>query len=135
MFELTEEALVAASVTTVWADFTDPTRLAEWFWPARFEAEAHIDLAPRGHWQIRSAIAGLEIEARVLATDPPHSLPLLWREAREEHETDVEITFEEADDATRVIVRHSGFRSEEEREDHVEDWSTSLARLVARYAS
>ncbi len=134
MQELTEEALVAASVDTVWRDFTDAQRLAEWFWPPRFEATAVAELHELGRWQVRSSPMGMAVEAKVLAFTAPHSLRLEWRWAGEPGATDVEITLEGAADAsTRVIVRHSGFANPEERNDHVDGWSTCLQRLIDRH--
>lgn len=134
MRELTEEAVVAASVDTVWADLTHARRLAEWIWPPRFETTAVVEPHELGRWEIRSEVAGLAVEARILAIDAPNTLRLEWRWAGEEHATDVEIALERAADAsTRVIVRHSGFVSAEERESHVEGWSNCLQRLVDRY--
>lgn len=134
MRELTEEAVVAASVDSVWLDFTRGERLAEWIWPPRFETTAVVELRELGPWEARSEVAGIAVEATVLTFDAPRSLRLAWRWAGEEHSTDVELTLERAADAsTRVIVRHTGFVSAEERENHVEGWSNCLQRLVDRY--
>lgn len=134
MHELTEEAMVAASVDSVWADLTEPERLSQWFWPPRFEATAAVELFELGRWQVRSDVAALVVEARVLAFDAPVTLRLAWQWAGEEHLTDVEISLARtADASTRVIVRHSGFSSEEERLRHLEGWSNCLQRLVDRY--
>lgn len=134
MHELTEEALVAASVDSVWLDLTRAERLAEWIWPPRFETTAVVDLRELGSWEARSEVAGLAVEATVLAFEVPHRLRLRWRWAGEEHSTDVELTLESAADAsTRVIVRHTGFASAEERANHVEGWANCLQRLVDRY--
>src|SRR5689334_15758170 len=46
MHELTEEALVAASVDRVWDDFTQAGPLGEWIWPPRFETEAVVEAEP-----------------------------------------------------------------------------------------
>jgi uncharacterized protein YndB with AHSA1/START domain len=134
MHELTEEALVAASVDSVWADFTDGRRLAEWIWPERFETTATVELFELGRWEVRSAVADLAVEGTILTFDALRSLRLAWRWAGEEHSTDVELTLQPTAGATtRVIVRHSGFESEEERASHVEGWSNCLQRLVDRY--
>lgn len=134
MRELTEEAVVAASVDSVWLDFTRGERLAEWIWPPRFETTAVVELRELGPWEARSEVAGIAVEATVLTFEAPRALRLAWRWAGEEHSTDVEITLERAADATtRVIVRHTGFVSAEERENHVEGWSHCLQRLVDRY--
>ncbi|MCP2637177.1 SRPBCC domain-containing protein [Microbacterium sp. HD4P20] len=134
MLELTEEALVAASVDAVWADLTESERLAAWIWPPNFETTAVVELLELGRWQVRSESAGLAIEAAVLTYDAPESLRLAWRWAGEEHSTDVEFTLARAaGGATRVVVRHSGFLSADDRASHVEGWSHCLQRLVDRY--
>jgi uncharacterized protein YndB with AHSA1/START domain len=136
MQELTEEALVAASVDRVWNDFTQGGPLAEWIWPPRFETEAVVEAEPQGRWEVRSAVADLAVEGRVLEIDPPSRLRLQWRWEGEEHTTDAEIRLEEAADAaTRVIVRHTGFQTADERESHVEGWSNCLQRLIERHGA
>lgn len=134
MHELTEEALVAASVDVVWADLTDAGRLAEWLWPPRLETVALVEPRVGGRWRAASEVAEIAVDATVLAIDPPRTLRLAWRWQGEEHSTDAELTLESAADAsTRVIVRHSGFVTAEERESHVEGWSNCLQRLVDRH--
>ena len=109
-------------------------RLAEWFWPSRFETAAVIELRELGRWEVRSLAADLAVEATVLTFEPPRALRLAWRWEGEEHATDVEIELQSAADAaTRVIVRQSGFASAEERDRHVDGWSTCLQRLVDRH--
>ncbi len=134
MFEMTESALVAASPGTVWNDLTDAASLAEWIWPPRFETIALVHPVELGRWEVRSAAAGLAVEGRILVLDPPRRLRLEWRWEGEEHATDAELTLETAADAaTRVIVRHTGFLSADERQSHVEGWSNCLQRLVERH--
>lgn len=134
MNELTQLALVPASVDQVWRDFTDATSLAEWIWPPRFETSAAVDPNPEGPWEIRSDVAELAVLGRVGAADPPRELRLAWRWDGEAHATDVDIRLEPAaEDATRVSVHHSGFETADERESHVEGWSNCLQRLVERY--
>jgi len=134
MIELTEEALVEASVDVVWRDFTDAPSLVAWIWPPRFESTAVVDARPHGAWEVRSDAAELAVIGRVLKVDAPRNLRLEWRWDGEQHATDVEITLEPAaGDAARVIVRHSGFQTQEERESHVEGWSNCLQRLVERH--
>jgi len=135
MHELTEEALVAASVDVVWSDFTDASDLAEWYWPPRLEATTTVDPGLQGVWEVRSDVAGIAVVARVVSAQAPLDLHLAWRWDDDEHSTDVQITLAPvADDATRVIVRHSGFATAEERELHVEGWSHCLLRLTERHA-
>lgn len=134
MFEMTESALVAASVDAVWSDVTDASRLAEWIWPPRFDTVAVVEPRPQGRWEVRSDVAELAVLGRVLSLEAPMRLRLEWRWEGEEHATDAELTLESAADAaTRLTVRHTGFLSAEERESHIEGWSNCLQRLVDRY--
>ena len=134
MFELTESALVAASASDVWSDLTDASRLVEWYWPPRLEADVVVEPTALGRWEVRSEVAGIAVLARVLEIEPPERLRLEWRWEGEDHTTDAELTLERAADAsTRVIVRHSGFLSADERESHIEGWSNCLQRLVERH--
>ncbi|GAA2993417.1 uncharacterized protein YndB with AHSA1/START domain [Microbacterium terrae] len=136
MLELTEGALVAATADDVWADFTDAARLAEWFWPPRLESAVTIEPQELGAWRVRSDVAGIGVNATIVAIEPPRALRLGWRWDGEPGVTDVEITFEDAADAsTRVIVRQSGFATAGERTSHVEGWVDCLQRLVDRYAA
>jgi uncharacterized protein YndB with AHSA1/START domain len=76
----------------------------------------------------------MAVEGTVLTFAAPNALRLGWRWAGEEHTTDVEIELQPAADSTaRVIVRHSGFATEGERDDHVDGWSSCLQRLVDRH--
>ena len=134
MHELTEEALVAASVDVIWAEFTHPELLVSWFWPPRFETTAVVEVRELGPWEVRSEVADLAVGAQVLTFEAPHRLRLAWRWAGEEHTTDVELELEEAADATtRAIVRQSGFATAEERAEHVDGWASCLQRLVDRH--
>jgi uncharacterized protein YndB with AHSA1/START domain len=134
MFEMTESALVAASVDTVWSDLTTARHLAEWIWPPRFETEAVVEPRVGGRWEISSAVAELAVRGKVLEFEPRRRLRLEWRWDGEDHATDAEIVLEDAADAsTRMTVRHSGFVSAEERESHIEGWANCLQRLVDRH--
>jgi uncharacterized protein YndB with AHSA1/START domain len=134
MHELTEVALVSASIDAVFSDFTEAPALAEWFWPERFATVTTVEPVVGGAWRVSSEYAGLTLEAVVVAVEPPHALRLRWRWAGEAHATDAEIDLAEAaGGSTRVTVRHAGFLTDEERESHVEGWSHCLQRLVDRH--
>lgn len=134
MIELSERALVAASVDDVWSDLVHAARLEQWIWPARFETTAVVEPWELGRWEIRSEPADLAVLARIVAIEPTRLLRLEWRWAGEDHTTDASIELEPAADAsTRVLVHHTGFVSDDDRASHVEGWSNCLQRLVDRY--
>jgi len=70
MQELTEEALVAASVDDVWADFTRADRLQEWMWPPRFESTAAVELRELGRWELRSDVESGLLLSQAMARHP-----------------------------------------------------------------
>lgn len=136
MYEMTEEAAVAASADVVWADLTDADALAEWIWPPRFETTAVVDPHPGGAWELRSELAELAVIGRVVDAAAPRSLRVEWQWEGEEQTSDVEIALvPDGDRLTRVTVRHSGLATSEERDSHIEGWSNCLGRLVERHAA
>ena len=135
MPELTEQVLVAAEAETVWQDWADATSLAQWMWPPRFESPAAVTPAVGGAWNVRSAVTGMAVVGEVIAVDPPRELRIAWRWAGEDQTTDVTVSLEPVSDhATRVTVRHTGFRNDAERDDHIQGWTDCLGRLIQRHA-
>lgn len=135
MREMTVEAWVEATPEVVWADLTRAELLVQWYWPSRFETTAEIEPVAGGHWRVRSEPAGLAVDATVLEEHAPESLRLRWQWEGESAATDAGITLEPAAGATRVIVRHSGFVSDEERQSHIDGWESCLQRLVDRHGA
>jgi uncharacterized protein YndB with AHSA1/START domain len=61
--------------------------------------------------------------------DRPSRLAFTWTWDEDKRRTLIEIDFEEADGATRVVFTHSGLRDQESVRSHEHGWSNILDRL------
>ncbi len=114
----------------VWRALTDPTEVAGWFGDtASFEPR----LGGEGYfgWHDHGRFA-----MRIEEFEPPKRLAWLWgRQAdkplEQTHSTLVEWTLIEREDGgTTLLLRESGFATEESRQDNDSGWQEELAHLV-----
>jgi uncharacterized protein YndB with AHSA1/START domain len=108
--DVTREVVLPASPDEVWEELTDPTRLEEWF---ASEVDLDVEEGGEGHFRWEN---GEERHAVVEEVDAPRRLAYTWRddEGRESH---VDLTIEEADGGTRVVVTETA---------PVAGWGTAL---------
>ncbi len=139
-----DTAIVSATVDApgpvVYASFTDPELLAQWFWPQRFGTRVQSDPRPGGAFDIHAdgLPAGQDIGVAGVYRDveEPSSLTMSWQWAGEDAVTQVAVQLTDlADDQTRVVVTHSANPSTTDRDDHVTGWADCLGRLVQRYGT
>jgi uncharacterized protein YndB with AHSA1/START domain len=102
--EVLREVVFPASPDEVWEALTEPDQLEEWF-----ANDVELDLRPGGVGVFRW-LDGEERRATVLVTVPGERLVLDW-----DDEGEVELTLEEVDEGTRLLVRESS-----------PEWSTAL---------
>jgi len=115
---------------TVWSALTDPAQVASWFGEtAEFKAES----GGEGYfgWQSHGRFA-----LRIEEFDPPNRLTWRWgREANnsleETHSTVVEWTLLPREDGgTTLLLKESGFATEESRRENAGGWKHELGELV-----
>jgi uncharacterized protein YndB with AHSA1/START domain len=119
----------------VFAAFTDPKLLAQWWGPEGMSCPVcEIDLRVGGHW--RTCMRGAEGEHWVSGVYreilPPRRLAFTW--AWEEngvrgHETVVEIEFAPAGRNTRIVLTQRTFETKDGRDNHSKGWTSSFACL------
>ena len=118
------------SPATVWSALTDPEQVAAWFGEtASFEAK----LGGEGYfgWQSHGRFA-----MRIEGFEPPSRL--VWRWAREAdkpltetHSTLVEWTLlPRQDGGTTLLLKESGFATEQSQQENTEGWRHELGELV-----
>jgi uncharacterized protein YndB with AHSA1/START domain len=63
--------------------------------------------------------------------DPPHRLAFTWHwdEDPPEQTSLIELSFDEQDGTTRVVLSHSGLPSEESATEHADGWQKVLENL------
>lgn len=130
---LSEVRRVPADPARTWQAWSDPAELASWFWPPRFGTTCEADRSVGGRYRIASTTSELALSGVIVAVDPPRHLAVTWRWDGEDVETLLTVHLAKADlGGTDVVVRHEGFRNDEERDQHVIGWDGCLDRLVQR---
>lgn len=137
---------VIASVTidapraAVFAAFTDPEVLVQWFWPKRFGTRFECDLRPGGAFGIYAGGLPEGQEMGVTGVyqdiDAPGRLTMSWQWAGEtavSHDA-IELTAR-GEDRTEVVVTHSANPSPTDRDDHQQGWRDCLGRLLQAYGT
>ena len=124
MSVLTVRHSTDASPERLWRAFTTP-ELAEWFWPQRFETDVSIDPRVGGGYTVSSVPMGMAVSGTFTVVDEPSALGFTWRWDGEDAETTVTVAIEDG----AVIVTHSGFETDEARDDHIQGWNDCLERL------
>jgi uncharacterized protein YndB with AHSA1/START domain len=131
MSEFRVQRVVAKPLDEVWTAFTEPTAVAEWFWPPRFETTVAIDLRAGGEFRIASEVADLAVSGTYLEVDAPSRLVHTWRWDGEDEETLVTMTFLEVDGGTGITILHERFADDETAAQNELGWNSCLDRLGA----
>ena len=121
----------------VFAAWTDPEQLAQWFGPVGYRAEVlEMDLRAGGRYRIgfRQETA-TELESHVFGTFievvQPERLRYtwVWEEQDAFPDTVVTVEFIDKGDETEVALSHERFPNAEECERHREGWTSTLTKL------
>jgi uncharacterized protein YndB with AHSA1/START domain len=103
---------VAAAPERVFSAWTQTEQLAAWWWPQLAGTTYDVDARADGRFRIHSPAIGATVTGVYTDVDPPRRLAFTWSwEDAGQPETVVEdtvvVTFEPADDGTRVTVAHT----------------------------
>ena len=136
------ESLFRASVDRVFAAWTDPVAIREWFGPKpRSLVSADIDLRVGGAWRfvVNESVEGRAVlHGEYKEIEPPQRLVFTWqflREAPDGSRTEtpastVTVTFVAEGVATRIHLRHEGIREEDARKGVGSGWTYSFGHLA-----
>jgi uncharacterized protein YndB with AHSA1/START domain len=118
----------------VWQAWIDPELLSGWWWPPRFGTEYEIDLHIGGRYRFRSIdlpeIGVLGLFGTYLEVRAPDRLAYTWEwDGGDEPATTVTLEFVARASQTEIHIRHEGFRTEHQRENHIQGWTDCLNRL------
>jgi uncharacterized protein YndB with AHSA1/START domain len=137
--ELVLTRLINAPREIVFAAFTDPKHVRNWWGPKDYPAtHVEIDARAGGRWRncLTSVADGRELWQHGVFREvtPPSRLvfTFVWEEEGERGlETLVTITFADEGGRTRLKFRQAPFQSIAERDGHGGGWSSSFDRLDA----
>lgn len=126
---------VPAPVDDVWQALTTTDGLRRWWWNHWTDVEIDADAALDGSYRIAAPSAGIVLEGRYLAVEPPGRLALTWcwidEDGRSQDEA-VEITLRPvvSGTATELVVRHTGpWTDEDAAENYRVGWEQTLGAL------
>jgi len=121
---------IAAPPETVFPYFTDPARYIHWM-----GGNATLDPVPGGEYRV-GLRGGVQAAGVFLEIDPPRRVVFTWGWTGDHPvppgTTRVEITLQEQDGGTFVLLRHHGLPSDEQRNQHRSGWALYLGRLRIR---
>jgi len=120
-----------APAERVWRAFTEPARLAAWFWPQRAGTVTAIDLRVGGRYSIDATAGGYAVTGEYQVVDPPRRLVFTWQWAGDPDTTLVTLEFTAVAAGTELTVRHERFSTPEDRDSHEQGWHDCLDRLPA----
>ena len=101
---------VAADAETVWAAWTEPDRLARWWWPMFGDTTYDVDARDGGRFRFASVSAGMAVRGTFTVLDRPRRIGLTWVWEDEDGvgpEDVVVVDLEPRGDRTLVTVRHT----------------------------
>ena len=121
---------IAAPPETVFPYFTDPARYVQWM-----GGNATLDPTPGGEYRVGMR-GGVQAAGVFLEIDPPRRVVFTWGwtgvHPVPPGTTRVEITLQEQDGGTLVLLRHHGLPGDEQRNQHRTGWELYLGRLRIR---
>src|SRR5262245_37914836 len=134
------ERTIAASPDEVFAAWTNPAVMVNWFAPSDDFATpiAEVDLQVAGKYRVgmRNPNGNVHIvSGKYCRVDPPNSLCFTWAwdtPRRDSHETQVTLEIRPHGDGTNLIFTHERFRDSALRDDHAKGWTGCLDRLVRK---
>jgi uncharacterized protein YndB with AHSA1/START domain len=129
--------LIRAPRELVFAAWTDPVHLRQWWGPRLYPAtHIEMDVRPGGRWRhcLTAAAGGRELWQHGVFREVVRPERLVftfqWDEDGERGlETLVTVTFADANGNTRLVFHQAPFQSRNERDGHEGGWSSSFDRL------
>jgi len=128
------ERLIAAPPEVVFALWTEPDKLVQWWGPDGCDVPASaMDVTPGGRWKttMRMPSGALHTVSGVYrAIEPPRRLVFTWGWDDDNgvrgHETEVTVTFEPAPGGTKLVLQQQTFETADLRDRHNLGWSSSF---------
>jgi uncharacterized protein YndB with AHSA1/START domain len=117
----------------VFAAWTEPERLKQWWGPGFFETVfAEVDLRPGGRYELLLEPGSMRLVGEFREVTPPRRLVYTWRWIEgvpDTRESLVTVEFREAGARTQVVLVHDNFVGPGPVEMYHEGWRSGLSKL------
>jgi uncharacterized protein YndB with AHSA1/START domain len=135
MVTLVVRKTIQATPERLFATWTDPEQLREWWGPEGVTCiDPEVDLRVGGRYRIGNRLSDgkiLWIGGEFEVVDPPHRLTYTWRlEGAPGGSERVTVRFEPRGAATEVVVTHERIPNETIRDQHAYGWHGCLEGLA-----
>lgn len=131
--------IVAAPVEKVFAAWTDPAGMVNWYAPSDDFTTSVMEVDPRVGGTYRIAMKHKDqpepniVSGQYCRVEPPYVLSFTWAwesPRADVHETQVTLEFRPKGDETELVFTHDRFRDEELRKGHTQGWTGIMNRLA-----
>ena len=132
------EQQVPAPPAEVFAMWTDPSRMGDWYAPSDDFGPTigEVDLEVGGTYRIGMRLPGQTehrfVSGQYCRVDEPRTLSFTWAWEPLKpgwNETQVTVEFHAQGDGTNLVLTHERFRDVPDRNAHAQGWQGCLARL------
>lgn len=128
--------VIRASPEEVFAAWTDPEALTQWWGPGEVSCpEAHVDLRVGGDYRLANREPDgsiIWISGRFETVRPPEELAYTWRVSTIPGDaTLVRVLFLPHAEGTELVLTHDRFSDAAVRDMHVQGWGGCLDKLEA----
>jgi len=136
-FSLEIERVIKASRDQVYAAWTDPAQMKQWFGPENVQTRDLIAVARVGG-SFRWDLTNSEGERMTMCGEyrelqPGKKIVFTWQWEDDEdwknHISTVTVELEDADGGTKLRLRHEQLPNEESRDGHTRGWTSALDKL------
>ncbi|QJW84559.1 SRPBCC domain-containing protein [Ramlibacter terrae] len=125
----------------VWAAWTDPQALSQWFGPGEMNSVtvAELDVRKGGRYRVRFRTPdGEEHEVRgeYVAVDPLRELVFSWAwQSTPDRVSQIAVRLRPVEDGTELDFRQTRFFDQAARDNHERGWSMTFAKLDTALAA
>jgi uncharacterized protein YndB with AHSA1/START domain len=136
------EKHIPATPEQVFAAWTDPDRMADWYAPSDDFGPTigEVDLQVGGAYRIGMLLPGRTdyrfVSGHYSRVDAPRTLSFTWSWEPYQPgwpETQITVEFRPGGDGTDLMLTHERFRDEADRDRHAEGWRGCLDRLARKF--
>jgi uncharacterized protein YndB with AHSA1/START domain/predicted Ser/Thr protein kinase len=136
------EKHIPASLAQVFAAWTDPGQMADWYAPSDDFGPTVGEVDPQvgGQYRIGMLLPGRTdprfVSGRYCRMDAPRTLSFTWAWEPHDagtHETQVTLEFHAKGEGTDLVLTHERFRDEADKNSHARGWQGCLDRLSRKF--